>query len=573
MRDDSAASGTAGPTLGVEASRGPSVLCRRDFFYGAILLLVWLSVSIPRLSGPIDLRWDASTYYVLGTALAEGKGYRLLNEPGEIQAVQYPPLLPLFVAAHQWLMGTNDYFKVGSQLRISYFLLSGLYLVTIYVLARRFLSPLFALSVGAMTALSFYSFLHPSDTLYAELPFGLVSMLFLLFHQREDGPLRVILTGFLGAAAYLLRTAGIALLVAWVGESVIRRRFRQAALRIVISAIPIVIWQAHIWRVAGSEEYRNPVYPYQRAPYYYSNVTYGENSKLADSFRPELGRLRYDNLIRRIASNVAAVPLGLGESALVDSGFGIPGHWHKSSYLLKGCVIIAGVAAVAGCVLVATGPEWFMSLYFALMVGLVTLTPWQSQFWRYFAPVTPITLIFLILVLLGIRRWLNERSAQWARLRVGTLVVAPPIIGILVIQAVVAIYFLRSLRPISYYDASGRERSLRLLTYDSAWHSTDSAFEWIRRRAPANAILATAVPHFAYLRTGHKAVLPPFEIDPSVASSLLEQVPVNYIVLDRLHDPGISERYAAPVVAQNPRNWRLVFTAPDKKTRVYERAQ
>ena len=43
---------------------------RRDLICGVALLLVWLAVSIPRLHGPIDLRWDASTYYVLGTALA-----------------------------------------------------------------------------------------------------------------------------------------------------------------------------------------------------------------------------------------------------------------------------------------------------------------------------------------------------------------------------------------------------------------------------------------------------------------------------------------------------------------------
>ena len=78
-----------------------SVERRQDLICGAALLLIWLAVSIPRLNGPIDLRWDAGTYYVLGTALAEGKGYRLLNEPGEIEAVQYPPLLPLIVAAHQ----------------------------------------------------------------------------------------------------------------------------------------------------------------------------------------------------------------------------------------------------------------------------------------------------------------------------------------------------------------------------------------------------------------------------------------------------------------------------------------
>src|SRR6476660_9091832 len=121
---------------------------RHDVICCIALLLIWLAIWIPRLHGPIDLRWDAGTYYVLGTALAEGKGYRLLNEPGEIEAVQYPPLLPLFVAAHQRVLDTNDYIKVGSALRFSYFILSGCFALVIYFLARQLLSPLYSLMVG-----------------------------------------------------------------------------------------------------------------------------------------------------------------------------------------------------------------------------------------------------------------------------------------------------------------------------------------------------------------------------------------------------------------------------------------
>ncbi len=50
----------------------------------AILGLLVVALWLPRMQGPIDFRWDGGVYYVLGTSLAEGKGYRLLNEPGEI---------------------------------------------------------------------------------------------------------------------------------------------------------------------------------------------------------------------------------------------------------------------------------------------------------------------------------------------------------------------------------------------------------------------------------------------------------------------------------------------------------
>jgi hypothetical protein len=97
--------------------------------------------------------------------LAEGRGYRLLSEPGKIHALQYPPLLPIIIAAHQRAMHTSDYFNVGSVLRYTYFVLSGLFLLMTYLLARKLLTPFYALLVGMMTALSLFSFLELSDVL------------------------------------------------------------------------------------------------------------------------------------------------------------------------------------------------------------------------------------------------------------------------------------------------------------------------------------------------------------------------------------------------------------------------
>jgi hypothetical protein len=149
---------------------------------------------------------------------------------------------------------------------------------------------------------------------------------------------------------------------------------------------------------------------------------------------------------------------------------------------------------------------------------------------------------------------------------------ATALIGSLLVQAVVAGGLLSNLPLVSYYDATGHEHRFRVLAYGRDWAALDSAFEWVRRNGTTNAIVATAVPQLAYLRSGHKAVLPPFEPDATMASRLLDEVPVTYLVVDDFGtSPGISERYVAPLVAQNPEGWRLAFTAPDHKTCVYER--
>src|SRR5690349_6579674 len=89
----------------------------------AIVIILTLVLWLPRLSGPIDLRWDGAVYYLLGTSLATGHGYRIPSEPGSPEAVQYPPLLPVIVAAHQRLSGSSNAKEVAPILRVSYALM------------------------------------------------------------------------------------------------------------------------------------------------------------------------------------------------------------------------------------------------------------------------------------------------------------------------------------------------------------------------------------------------------------------------------------------------------------------
>src|SRR6266699_2821956 len=101
----------------------------------AVVVAVAVALWAPRLSGPIDLRWDAGTYYVLGTSLATGQGYRILSEPGSPEALQYPPLLPAVVAAHEWALGTTNPHVVAPWLRKSYAAMFIIYSLAVLLLA------------------------------------------------------------------------------------------------------------------------------------------------------------------------------------------------------------------------------------------------------------------------------------------------------------------------------------------------------------------------------------------------------------------------------------------------------
>src|SRR5688500_12000025 len=194
----------------------------------ALLAAVWLATWLPRLRGPIDLRWDAAVYYTLGTSLAGGHGYRLLNEPGQIASVQYPPGLPLVVAAHQRALGTADPVVVGRALRRSYIVVSGLYVLSVYALLRSFGPwPAFA---GALLCALGMTFVWVSDRCYSDAPFLLAVTWFALLARRTDSWGRIG-AGVVAVAACALRTVGVALLVAWVADAAFSRRWRQCVAR------------------------------------------------------------------------------------------------------------------------------------------------------------------------------------------------------------------------------------------------------------------------------------------------------------------------------------------------------
>src|SRR5947209_10489396 len=186
---------------------------RRDAVCIIALCVVFLLTWFPRIRGPIDLRWDAGVYYVLGTSLAQGHGYRLLNEPGDIQAIQYPPGLPALVALHERILRTDDPVKVGIWLRRSWCLLSLLYALVVFLLTRLFLSRLYAMLIVFVCLLNF-QMCFLSTLCFAELPYAVTSTLFAyLYLKPGKGILIRVLAGLAAIISYLLRTAGIALLI------------------------------------------------------------------------------------------------------------------------------------------------------------------------------------------------------------------------------------------------------------------------------------------------------------------------------------------------------------------------
>jgi hypothetical protein len=522
----------------------------------ALALLCWL----PRLKGPIDLRWDGGAYYVLGTALAQGKGYRLLNEPGEIQTTLHPPMLPMMVALHQLVLGTSDVETIGLWLRRFYLILFVAYIIAAYVMLRVFLPTGYAF-LAALVCLFQLHTIFMSDLCFPEIPFGLATVLFTLCNLK---PTRRLLRAPLAVVSYALRTIGATLLAAWVVESVCERRFRQAALRLLISLAPVLCWAVYIAYVESGQEYKNPAYEYQRADYTYINVSYARNMRYKDSFSPELGYASLSDKAGGFLSNLVLMPASLGEAVSTrepiwdllrseinrQAGYPVLPLWAvRLSFFFLTAFIVGGIG------LQLAERQYFISFYILFSLAAICATPWPGQFNRYLSPLAP----FLSLSLFLAVRAAAGRLSKLLPVKLHSVSLGLTGAVVLLIfasqAATLLLLYTRWHQRVVFAVRDGHRVEYRLFFYKDLYRATDAGLDWLKGRARGSEVLAATDPQWAYLRTGLKSVLPPFETDASKAQRLLDSVPVTFLIVD----DGAYKKYTARVVAAHPDRWRRVY--------------
>jgi hypothetical protein len=425
----------------------------------AVAVLSW----VPRFTTPIDLRYDGSVYYILGTALAEGQGYRLLNEPGNIEATQYPPLLPLIVAAHQRILGTSDPIVVGRWLRLTFFVVYLVSSCSIYLLLKRHLPLHYAFLATLICLLSMYNYLM-SNMLVPEVLFGLTTTLFFLCRQQNE-PRRYFGASYaLAVASYGLRTIGVALLAAWVAEALPEKRCKQMLLRLALSLLPVFCWQGFIHHVEAGFDYKHPAYEYQRSDSLFYNVSYARNVLMKDSFHPESGRATVADVSYRFLANLKAIPLHIGEVISVEKKvWWAPfiGNYPRTSGLALDFVLTAlGCLVIGGVALQLAEQRRVVPIYVLFTIAAICFTPWPVQVVRYLTPLCP----FLAWALFTSLSHFSKLAAPVLpkAVRPAAFVVAPVVALILLQQSLV--YYQAHTRWIDevVYDVRGGAKARHL---------------------------------------------------------------------------------------------------------------
>jgi hypothetical protein len=461
------------------------------------------------------------------------------------------------------LAGSTDPADIAPLLRFSQAFLSVALAGALLALGRRYLGSWPALFAALLATISFRT-VYLSDLLFPELLFTLLSVLFFLALGAQGTWRR--LAGPLAAAAFFARTIGVTMLLVWVAEALFARRWKAFLLRGLCALAPVAAWQAYGARVESSADYLQPAYAYQRASYLYNNVSYGRNLFLIDPFAPERGSIGASGLAHRCADNASHLPTFVGELVLaplaeftwplsrVATSVGIAFD-HEDWVLLF--LALAGLATFAALAWFARGVAFGPPLYVLGSLAIIVLTPWQHQFWRYLAPLTP---CFALAVAFAMER--AARAAAARGMRAARFAVVLLALFILAAQVkTTRSMFDRSWSEFTWQDERGTELCGRAFYVEEEWRALEEAFGWLREHAGPEDVVASTAPQLAWLGTGLPSVWPPFDPDPAAALAALDTVPARYVIVDELSFLDVTRRYTRAMVETQPECFERVFQA------------
>lgn len=374
-------------TISKSMHSNPATRRNRSDMVVLILLIGVLCVDLALISSgpqPIGQREDDGVYLATAKALADGRGYRHAQLPGEPWQTKYPVLYPLALSAI-WRMFPEFPGNV-SVVQVFNALCAGVAGWMAYLAVRRIWRlPAWMAGAGIILALT-----NPgsvllirdamSEHLYAALSWAALAMLGDA-GSDQSGPCsrrtesrRAIGAALLAGLAFLTRSIGVCVLAAVVVAWVLRRRWRPACWSLLIAATVVGGWQVRQWFAHRANE------AIPQAGAFGYDLDYGH--WLGNGLGPQLWVLYH---------NISG--LGFGLFATI---FAPPGGWALSR-LLEGfpgsAMVYGGIMTSVGLCAWGLATVWhrsrpFIHGYLLIYLALVWFWPYQSG--RFLIPLLPV---------------------------------------------------------------------------------------------------------------------------------------------------------------------------------------
>ena len=381
-----------------------------------------------RLDSAAGLIVDDAWYAVLAKALSQGDGFRLISSATVPIMPAVPPGYPLLLAPLYFL---NPQFPANVWLLklVSIAAMIGVGTVLYgYFTATRRLEPAVAALLACATALTPALVFLATSTLMAECVFTLGQVLTIVWIDKtlsapsSDQRRHAIIAGVLGAATVLVRSAGMATVLALALLLLYRRAMRPLAAFTITVALGVTPWMVYSVANAPTRADVNAhggtiAYPYSE---WFALNRPGDPSVgrvAAAGFAVRVGR----NIVNVFGRDVGGIILPVIYRGAHESGEEVVSLGGNDGFIgssmgsgAEPVAVALVLSAIAGVGFVAVMAGGFTAAEFATVVTLLVVLCVPARTFRYVVPLTPFLLFYFFE---GVRRLTrNTRVASMALL-------------------------------------------------------------------------------------------------------------------------------------------------------------
>jgi hypothetical protein len=469
---------------------------------------------------------DNAIYMILGKSLADGTGYRNIYLPNAPVHTQFPPGFPLMLAGITLLFGGVN--VLASKLFV---VLTGIGAMFFIYRLCELTFPKRTWPVMALFA-SVPALVENNHWVLSEMPFLLAFAATLyclvLADQRPRAfaaRLRIAACG-LAVATVFIRTAGLAVVLGVLLFFLVRRRYRDLILLLLLFVATTVPWQLHNARTGETQPYLEQLLA--KHPYFV-----------------ELGRARISDWALRVWQNLRGYVAGVIPLMISPTR-------HNSSYESIAGIILSLLTAIGFTRSFRrpspSTPTWHFG---ALQSCALCVTPlllgwphiWLTE--RFLLPFLPLVVIFLFS---GVE-WVGARL-RWRRF-------APAFVGVLVLANTI---HMASLARTAVSDNLGYLHGDRYSGYPIDWRRYFEAIDWIKAASPPDAVVMARKPEFVYLLSGRHSFCYPLTTDRAKVKSALQTC--QYVLVDNFRWTQNTPLLLAPVLQDNLDLWSPLFATP-----------
>ncbi len=505
----------------------------------------------------LGLFHDDGIYTVVAKSLSQGDGYRIISLPTSPSQTKYPFLYSYLLS---WIWSLDHSFPeniiVLKSLNIA--VLVAIFFVSIVFYRRYFPESKFAAIIFAIIVCTNPIIFTFTDYVISDLLFVLFALIALTIcasgsdftRSRFVIPFLALVTGL----ACLTRLAAAPLVVAGCVYSFMSRGWRGVGHFSGILLLFVAPWL--LWVSRASLPSSDSLFAYYAAYDFGAAKAVGSSAWVNQQMIIAAGNARY------LAGTVELLYL---------------------TPLMPGLYLLLIAFTVIGASKSLCREDLVHWSFFLSSVGLLLIWPFHPG--RYLAPVVPILVLLLFRGMGAVKDWIAPTGEVPLIRRLLATITWLPVALILIVNGVWLSSYL-----LIQDDQTTRGGSGSRMPY--SWHGFEESFEWIRRNAPANALLATAYDPMYYLYTGRQAIRPalhrsatyfyPYGAAQADVGSVdeikpqLEELKVDYLIVDPMN--GYAEGKATlqlldDLLKSYGDKARRVFTSGDGKHKIYELAR